>query len=312
MGVGTDGGGVYVADRFNDRVQAYTSTGEFLAAAGKNVVKGGGTGFEACTVAAECEAGEPGGLGGELDRAAGLATTGGGIAYVADTFNNRIQKVNYQTGAFLLAWGKNVGDEASLPAPLTPPSTPPAPKGVLPPPVFGQSVNVELVSGTVRIKLRGSGKFKVLTGAEQIPIGSILDTTAGRIRLISAKTRNGETETAEFYAGVFKVLQPRSGKPITELDLVDGGGAAGSSVPAGGAARKKSTANGLWGSGHGNYVTKGSHGSATVRGTIWFTKDQANGTFFKVKRGVVTVNDFGRHKKLKLRPGQHYLAKAGR
>ena len=48
----------------------------------------------------------------------------------------------------------------------------------------------------------------------------------------------------------------------------------------------------LWGSGKGNFRTEGQYGAATVRGTIWLTEDRCNGTFFKVKRGAVTIRDF--------------------
>ena len=46
-----------------------------------------------------------------------------------------------------------------------------------------------------------------------------------------------------------------------------------------------------------------------MRGTIWLTEDRCNGTFFKVKRGVVGVRDFAKRKTVSLRAGKSYLAK---
>ena len=58
-------------------------------------------------------------------------------------------------------------------------------------------------------------------------------------------------------------------------------------------ARKGSGGRKLWGSGSGNYKTVGSHGAATVRGTIWLVSDRCDGsTHFKVKKGHVVVRDF--------------------
>ena len=66
----------------------------------------------------------------------------------------------------------------------------------------------------------------------------------------------------------------------------------------------------LWGNGHGRFTTKGRYSSATVRGTKWLTQDQCNGTLTVVKRGVVQVRDFRRHKTLNVKAGRSYLAPA--
>src|SRR4051794_23423555 len=112
-GIATDAAGnVYVADASNNRIQRFDSSGTFLRAWGKDVITSGqpgdtGTGFEVCTVAADCEAGTLGSLGGELRSPSGVATDAAGNVYVADTTNNRIQKFD-SSGTFLRAWGKDV------------------------------------------------------------------------------------------------------------------------------------------------------------------------------------------------------------
>jgi DNA-binding beta-propeller fold protein YncE len=101
------GGQVYVADRENNRIQEFDSSGNFIQAWGKNVSTGGGSGFESCTVAGECRPGSPGGLGGEMWLPEGIATDGAGNVWVAEAGNNRLQEFS-ASGEFLRAMGRNV------------------------------------------------------------------------------------------------------------------------------------------------------------------------------------------------------------
>src|SRR6266540_3730414 len=108
-GVATDAAGnVYVADLTNHRIEKFDSSGGFLRAWGKDVVTGGGTGFEICTVAADCKSAAPSsGLGGEFNGPSSVAIDAAGNVYVADASNNRIQKFD-SSSSFLRAWGKDV------------------------------------------------------------------------------------------------------------------------------------------------------------------------------------------------------------
>jgi NHL repeat-containing protein len=102
--VAVDGAGnVYVADQ--NRIQKFDSSGVWQRAWGRNV-NGGGV-FEACTVASSCLPGSSGGLGGEMNSPAGVATDASGNVYVADFLNQRIQKFD-SSGAWQRAWGRNV------------------------------------------------------------------------------------------------------------------------------------------------------------------------------------------------------------
>jgi tripartite motif-containing protein 71 len=108
LGMATDAAGnVYVADGSNQRIQKYDSFGNWERAWGRDVVAGGGTGFEVCTVAASCKQGVVGGLGGELNNPSGVATDAAGNVYVIDVQNDRIQKFD-SSGNFERAWGKDV------------------------------------------------------------------------------------------------------------------------------------------------------------------------------------------------------------
>ena len=83
----------------------------------------------------------------------------------------------------------------------------------------GKAVNVNVVSGQVLLKVPG-GKFVPLTNATQIPVGSQLDTRKGRVKLTSAATKAGKTQTSDFYDGIFQVKQAVPKAEALTTDLV--------------------------------------------------------------------------------------------
>jgi hypothetical protein len=114
-------------------------------------------------------------------------------------------------------------------------------------------------------------------------------------------------------AAVTQPPQPKSGpggsKPVTELVLTGDlncptAKRRGKVVAAGKRSRR------LWGSGHGRFRTRGRNSSATVRGTVWLTEDRCDGTYTRVKRGVVAVDDFVKDRSVVLRAGKSYFAAA--
>ncbi len=206
----------------------------------------------------------------------------------------------------------------------------PAPAG-LAAPVLGRTVNVRAVSGRVTIGVRGGGsgarasqkgvRFVPLTQARSIPVGSFINTRRGKIRLTSARDTKGATQTGDFSAGLFQVLQSRSrrAKGLTELRLKGSSfrrcTARRSGKRAQAAARRrlsKRAIRRLRSKATGRFRTRGRHSSATVRGTSWTTTDRCDGTLTKVTRGRVAVRDFKRKRTISLRRGKSYLAKARR
>ncbi|HEX4186685.1 MAG TPA: hypothetical protein VHY83_02190 [Solirubrobacteraceae bacterium] len=233
------------------------------------------------------------------------------------------------------------------PPPPAPPPPPPPPvlvqpktgllpfKAALAAPVLGSSVNVEVVSGVVFVKLPpgahlsgvargGAGAFESLTKgvgfiplseARQIPVGSTLDTSGGVARLTSATATAGKTQVGEFGAGIFTILQDRKQRGLVSLNVVNAQppqkvcATVGKKAQA--ARRLSSRVLGrLNGNAHGKYVTRGQYSAATVRGTAWNVINRCDGTLTQVTRGVVSVRDFLRRKTITLHAGQHYLAKA--
>jgi hypothetical protein len=174
-----------------------------------------------------------------------------------------------------------------------------------PPPVAGKKVNAIPVGGTVKIKRPGKKGFTTLKAGEQIPVGTTVDTTKGRVTLVTA-AKGGGTAQADFYDGVFKIAQAK-GSTLTTLTLVDrlacGAGKAN-------AAAKKKRKRHLWGDGAGRFRTKGKHSAATVVGTRWLVEDTCTTTLTRVARGRVSVRDFAKKKTVIVKAGKKYVARA--
>ena len=109
-GIAIDSSGdVYVADFANVRVDEFSAAGAFIEAYGWGVLDGASR-FETCTTT--CQRGIQGGGAGQLDEPSGVAIDPSGDVYVADQFNNRIDKFS-AAGAFVKAYGWGVLDGAS-------------------------------------------------------------------------------------------------------------------------------------------------------------------------------------------------------
>ncbi len=89
-----DAGNVYVADRNNDRIQKFDSSGSYLT-----------------------QWGGPGSGDGQFDLPSGVAVDFAGNVYVADFNNNRVQKFD-SSGTHITQWGTNGSGDGQFSAPL--------------------------------------------------------------------------------------------------------------------------------------------------------------------------------------------------
>ncbi len=209
--------------------------------------------------------------------------------------------------------------------------------GPLPPPVLGATFNVQPAGGEVFVSLPpGASGARLVTGprasarvpglkgrefiplsqARQVPIGSLLDTRKGRVRISTARDTTGKTQSGTFQAGVFQVLQSRRRKSrgLTTLRLKGA-----SFKRCGGRRRVRGSDTArvarsrvirrIRSSARGRFRTRGRNSSATVRGTTWTTADRCDGTLTRVVRGRVAVRDFRRKRTITLRAGKSYLAR---
>jgi hypothetical protein len=199
--------------------------------------------------------------------------------------------------------------ESLVPLPAGPPPGGDAPLG---PPIPNQTVNTQAVEGTVLVKLPGETEFTPLEGKSQIPVGSQLDTTNGKVEIESASDFSGGTRIGQFYGGIFTVTQnDKGGGLITHMQLVPRVGCGKPKSSAGvHASGKKGSGNGMWGSEKGGgHSTGGKKGSGSARGTIWFVGDRCDGTTLaKVTEGKVKFRDFERKKTVTLKAGDRYVA----
>ncbi|HZE16037.1 MAG TPA: hypothetical protein VE197_10185 [Mycobacterium sp.] len=199
-----------------------------------------------------------------------------------------------------------------------------------PPPVLGQTQDVKPVSGQVFIKA-SNGQFIPLTGATQIPSGTVVDALHGTLAITTAlpsssggardaATKGKEkskvkTQSGTFGGAIFKLTQAHNG--LATLSIVEGAfnGAPSYATctahktgdPVASAASSK-TLQLLRASAHGKFRTKGRYSAATVRGTKWTIADRCDGTLTRDLIHSVVVTDFVRHKAIVLHAGQTYLA----
>ena len=181
------------------------------------------------------------------------------------------------------------------------------------PPEIGEKLNAAPSNGEVRVRVPGRD-WLVLPDAASIPFGSLIDATRGSVTLTSARDATGALQSATFSGATFKIAQGRGARPVTELALRGGDfsscwrqRAARSSGTATTSARRRPIRR-LWGSGKGRFRTRGRHGAATVRGTIWLTEDSCAGTRVSVRRGKVAVKSFRTGRTVLVRAGRTYLA----
>jgi len=193
--------------------------------------------------------------------------------------------------------------------------TPVTQSTVIAPPVLGQAVVVKPLTGSVRVRTPGARGFSTLAAGANLPVGTVVDTRAGKIVLQSARNRRGRTQNGIFWGGVFQVRQKRSGKGMTDLHLRGGGFAAcknraSISVLARESKGKRRVVRRLWGKDkHSRFRTHGRDSVATVRGTRWVTTDRCDGTLTKVTEGAVMVRDLRKKRRILVKAGRSYLAR---
>lgn len=205
-------------------------------------------------------------------------------------------------------------------------------------PVLGVRFTAKAVDGEVFVSVpRSSGarasarvpglkgrRFVPLTRLRSLPMGSLLDTRRGRVRLRTARNAAGATQAGEFSGGVFQVLQSRrrARRGLTDLPMKGASfrpcrraGRSAVRGPDASIARRRAsrrTIRRLRGNARGRFRTRGRYSSATVRGTLWGIADRCDGTVTRVRRGTIAVRDFRRKKTIVLRPGRGYVARPRR
>jgi hypothetical protein len=142
-----------------------------------------------------------------------------------------------------------------------------------------------------------------------VPYGATVDVTNGSLTLradVGTLTVRGGGISANFK--LIRAIEKK--KPIVELRLVKGSFAACPKRKTKSVSQATPTAvvRQLWGNGKGKFRTRGRYASATVRGTNWLTADRCDGTFVRVRVGVIQVNDLPDRRLVTVRAPRTYLA----
>jgi hypothetical protein len=205
-------------------------------------------------------------------------------------------------------------------APATTAIVPPTPLPELafppvPAPRLGVSGNVARVSGVVLVRVPPSTAFVPLSSLQQIPVGSVIEATHGRVSVTTAAPHGG-TQTGEFFEGEFVLSQGANGLVVATLT---GGNfsvcptareRAHKARASAASASGKHVVRKLWADAHGSFSTKGNYAAGAVAGTEWLTEDLCDGTLIRVTRDKVAVTNLVNHHRLTVKVGHTYLAKA--
>ena len=96
-------------------------------------------------------------------------------------------------------------------APEVEDGTPTVPKAKL-----GLSAVTDVTDGAVRVRIPGWERSAPLPTGSRIPVGSVLDTRAGTLRLTTALA-DGSTQTATFRGGIFEIRQAAALGGMTDI-----------------------------------------------------------------------------------------------
>ena len=204
------------------------------------------------------------------------------------------------------------------------------------PPVAGRNVVTRLLSGEVFVKLpsmaaasdfrmpiaaiQESG-FVPLKGVASLPVGSVVDARKGRLRLSSAANtrpvgdRRRRLQAARFAAGIFRIRQARartrsSRRIPTDVVLLSTSRAESRCATSTRSNPLKGVVRTLSSSGKGLFRAVGGASTGTGLNATWITSDRCDGTLTEVGRGRVSLAQSGRPRRVTVRAGRAYLARA--
>jgi hypothetical protein len=195
----------------------------------------------------------------------------------------------------------------------------------------GEKLDAKPEEGTVLVKLpepEGTGKFVPLPEVANVPVGSVVDTFDGEVKLGSAVDSSGVLESGRFAGGLFRIVPPRRHQRdagITRLRLRS---SAPGPCPAGeaGAARlvrrfssdvrrrrryhrSSSSAGASARVSTGGFQVLARHSTTTAHDAAWTTSERCDGTLTRVTRGRVVLKYSGRKRTVVLGAGEGRLAR---
>lgn len=169
-----------------------------------------------------------------------------------------------------------------------------------------------VVGSDYKYRLPDGHRYYELEGSLKVPMASTIDARDGRVRLATARNRDGARQEVSVSGGPFTLRQRTGRRPSADLRLI--GNPRGCSrsvnglrVPADARTPRLDTNVPKRRGGRTRVI--GKHSTAAAPGTAWVTEERCNGTFTRVKSGVVRVRDLERHRTVVLHKGETYLAR---
>jgi outer membrane biosynthesis protein TonB len=189
------------------------------------------------------------------------------------------------------------------PTPTPTPTAEPTPgPAVDPVPVLRETVVLRANTGEVAVRTKGQPAFVPLADVSAVPVGALVDTRRGEVRLDSALP-GGSVQAGYFSGGLFRVRQAANG--MTRLALagrLDCGTRR--------AFKQRKRKRRVWGrDSGGRFSTRGRDAVATVRGTRWLTIDTCRGTVVRVVEGAVAVRPLAGGPKVLVEAGERHLVR---
>lgn len=155
-----------------------------------------------------------------------------------------------------------------------------------PRPKLASQFVVAEASGKVFVKTPGAASFERVTERRTIPVGTTVNASNGRAKLIGA-IGGDRVARGEFWAGAFIATQKRRTKLI-DLELTGGDFSACGKART--AANRRRIARRLRANAKGPFRTKGRHTAGTVRGTKWTTEDRCSSSTIATEKGDVDAS----------------------
>lgn len=193
----------------------------------------------------------------------------------------------------------------AAPAPDTEAELPPG----VPAPTQGTSMVVSPGQGKVLVRQPGTDRFVALEAGAQLPLGSEIDATRGRVTLVTAVA--GGLQDGTFWGGRFAVRQGAKGSGMTSLVMKGGTfkDCPRRARASASASKKDKPKRKLWSKDeNGRFRTHGHNSVATARGTSWVTEDTCAGTRTRVLEGAVDVRDKHTKRTTLVLAGRSFLA----
>ena len=155
----------------------------------------------------------------------------------------------------------------------------------LPPPVAGKTVNIGVRKGRIFIKIPPSKKFVELKDPRQIPVGATIDSTKGRVNLVSAADKKA-LDPARLVLRGHLHRRPGQGRQAGH-DAQARRDAREVREKASAVGRQEEEVAQALGRGQGHAsAPRASTARRPIRGTRWLVQDTCAGTLTKVAQGV--------------------------